>query len=106
MSEFFEKIRILIQADEVRVSLHGYEELDADNLTAREVVAGIDTAVVVEEYPNYPKGSSILLLQRDAYGNPIHVVWGVPKGHESPVVLVTAYRPDPTLWDAGFMKRR
>ena len=28
-------------------------------------------------------------------GEPIHVVWGIPKGHDKPVVLVTAYRPDP-----------
>jgi len=28
-----------------------------DELTARELIAGVAKAVVVEEYPDYPKGS-------------------------------------------------
>lgn len=106
MSELLEQIRVLIGAGEVRISDHGYDELAEDQLTAREVVAGIQEAVVVEEYPEYPKGPSILLLQRDRASKPIHVVWGIPLGYDKPAVLVTAYRPDPERWDEGFMKRR
>ena len=57
-------------------------------------------------YPEYPKGRSVLVLQLDDAGQVIHVVWGIPKGFESPAVLVTAYRPDPTRWDETFMERR
>ena len=85
---------------------HGYDELAGDQLTAREVVAGVQEALVVEEYPNYPKGPSVLLLQKDRAGEPIHVVWSIPKGYDKPVVLVTAYRPDPERWDESFMKRQ
>ncbi|MEW6038663.1 MAG: DUF4258 domain-containing protein [Pseudomonadota bacterium] len=106
MSEFLERIRALVSAGEVRVSDHGYDELAGDQLTAREVVAGVREAVVVEEYPNYPKGPSVLLLQKDRTGEPIHVVWGIPRGYDKPVVLVTAYRPDPDRWDKSFMKRQ
>lgn len=70
------------------------------------MVAGVQEAVVVEEYPNYPKGPSALLLQKDQAGKPVHVVWGIPRGHGKPAVLVTAYRPDPERWDEGFIKRR
>ena len=105
MSEFLERIRALIGAGEVRISEHGYDELAEDKLTAREVVAGVQEAVIVEEYPDYPKGQSILLLQKDQAGESIHVVWGIPKGYSKPVVLVTAYRPDPKRWDEGFTKR-
>ena len=38
--------------------------------------------------------------------NPIHAVWGIPKGHATPAVLVTAYRPDPSRWEDGFTRRR
>ena len=37
--------------------------------------------------------------------NPIHVVWGIPKGARSPAVLVTAYRPDPAKWSSDFIRR-
>jgi len=64
---------------DVRISEHGYDELAADGLTAREVIGGILDAVVIEEYPNYPKGLCVLFLQKDRTGAPIHVVWGIPK---------------------------
>lgn len=34
------------------------------------------------------------------------VLWGIPKGHNKPVVLVTAYRPDPARWDKSFTRRQ
>ena len=105
MSEFVEKVRVLVSAGEVRISEHGYDELADDGLTAREVLDGIVDAAVVEEYPNYPKGSCALLLQKDKSGAPIHVVWGIPKGHDKPAVLITAYRPDPERWDESFTRR-
>jgi len=106
LSEFVEKVRALISAGEVRISEHGYDELAEDRLTAREVVGGIQDAAVIEEYPSYPKGPCVLLLQKDKSGAPIHVVWGIPKGHDKPAVLVTAYRPDPGRWDQSFTRRR
>lgn len=106
MSETFEKICLLIQEGSVCISEHGYDELAAEGLSAREAVAGINDGVVVEDYPDYPKGPCVLLLQKDRDGQPIHVVWGIPRGHTSPAVLVTAYRPDPNVWTDDFMRRR
>lgn len=106
MNEFFEKVRALVSTGEVLISEHGYDELAEDSLSAREVLDGIVNAAVVEEYPNYPKGSCVLLLQKDKSGAPIHVVWGIPKGHDKPAVQITAYRPDPERWDKSFTRRR
>ena len=36
----------------------------------------------------------------------LHVVWGIPKGHDGPAVLVTAYRPDPKRWNETFTERK
>lgn len=80
MSDTFELIKRLVTAGSVRVSDHGYDELTADGLLAREVLNGIREGIVVEDYPSYPKGPCVLVLQKDRGGNPIHVVWGIPKG--------------------------
>lgn len=106
MSGTLDQIRRLVAAAEVRISEHGYDELAADGLTVREIVAGITNATPIEDYPDYPKGPSILVLQRDAAGRPVHVVWGIPKGYTSPAVLVTAYRPDPEKWEPDHIRRR
>ena len=78
----------------------------AEGITAREIIAGVDSAIVVEDYPDYYKGPCMLVLQRDQAAQALHVVCGNPKGQLSPAVLVTAYRPDPDRWSDDFVRRR
>ena len=59
----------------------------------------------MEEYPDYPKGRCILLLQYDKHIHPVHVLWRIPKGYDKPVVLVISCRPDPKGWDKSFLHR-
>ena len=101
----FERIQQLIKNREIRISDHGYDELANDGLTAREVISGAADAVLIEDYPDYNKGATILVLQKTANGEAIHVVWGIPKGHEKPAVLVTAYKPDQKYWNKTFTVR-
>ncbi len=96
----------LVKRGEVRVSDHGYDELAADEIFVRDLIEGISRAKVMEEYPGYPKGPCVLVLQMDREGKPVHVVWGIPKGESGPAVLVTAYRPDPAKWAGDFMRRK
>jgi hypothetical protein len=106
VSSILETIKTLVISGDVRISEHGYDELSNDDLTAREIVGGLESAILIEDYPNYPKGASVLVLQTDKNGQSVHVVWGIPKGHESPAVLVTAYRPDPERWNKKFTERK
>ncbi len=106
MSDLLQHIQSLIGQGEVRISEHGYDELAADSISAREAVAGVADAVVVEEYAAYAKGPAVLVLQRDESEQVIHVLWGIPAGKSTPAVLVTAYRPDPLRWSVDFLRRR
>jgi hypothetical protein len=106
MSDTFRRITDLVRRGEVRISSHGYDEMADDGILASEALDGVGEAFVVEDYPAYPKGPCVLVLQRDRGGSPIHVVWGIPRGQTSPVVLVTAYRPDSSRWTDDFLRRR
>lgn len=106
MSQLLQQVQALVARGEVLVSLHGSEELAADDISVREVVSGIAAAVVVEEYPDYAKGPCVLVLEHDEQGRPVHAVWGIPAGQQAPAVLVTAYRPKPEKWDETWQRRR
>ena len=106
MSAFFARIVALVKAGDVLITRHGYHRLAKEGITVEDILGGIEQGIVVEEYPTYYKGPCVLVLQKDKQGKPIHVVWGIPKHANGPAVVVTAYRPDPTRWDASFRRRK
>jgi len=105
MSDTLIQILVLAKHNELKISEHGYDELAADNIMARDIVSSLAGGELLEDYPNYHKGPCVLLLQKDRDGLPIHTVWGIPEGHTSPAVLITAYRPDPSRWKDDFRRR-
>jgi hypothetical protein len=104
-SETLLRVQALVADGEYLVSRHGFRELMADDILIEDVLASIQAAVVVEDYPASRKEPSVLVLQCDCTGQPVHVVWGLPRTECTPV-LVTAYRPKPELWSADFLNRK
>ena len=74
MSHMLERIRELVARREVQISDHGYDELADDDLFVDDILAGLATAIVVEDYLAYHKGPCVLVLQRDGHDQPVHVV--------------------------------
>ena len=106
MSQILKGLQALVATRNIVISDHGYDELASDNIFVQDVIEGVKSAILVEDYPDYHKGPCVLVLQLDREGNPIHVVWGIPKGASSPAVVVTAYRPDPLRWSQDFLRRQ
>jgi hypothetical protein len=106
MSQTLQSVIDLVARQDVMISDHGYDELAEDGILITDIMVGVTDAVVVEDYPEYYKGPCVLVLQKDHEGNPLHVVWGIPKNAAAPAVVVTAYRPDAELWTEDFMRRK
>jgi hypothetical protein len=105
MSETLRRVQMLVPAGEMLVSRHGLGKLGSENIFLGTVVSGVGSAATVEDYPDAMRGPTVLVLQQDQNGRPMHVLWGIQKGTTSPAVLITAYRPDPLLWSTDFMRR-
>lgn len=105
MSETLRRVQALVLSGDYLVSDHGFNELEEDDIVASELIAGIAAAIAVEDYRDRVRGPSVLALQHDADGRPIHAVWAIPAGQRRPAILVTAYRPNPKLWDSDFKRR-
>ena len=106
MSEILNQVRRLVAGGQFDLTGHGHAELNNDGLLVADVVAGVQSALVVEAYPDYHKGPSVLVLQQDGEGKPVHVLWGIAKGTNSPAFIVTAYRLNPDRWSASLLERR
>lgn len=106
MSDTLKLIQDQVRAHSVRISEHGRDELVADSIRLRDVLDGVNEARVVEDYPTYIKGPSVLCLQHDGTGRPIHVLWGIAAQNRRIATLITAYRPDHERWTDGFLKRK
>jgi hypothetical protein len=105
VSDILSNVRALIADGKFRISAHALKELLDDDLLIEPLVAGIVSAISVEEYRDYHKGPCVLVLQTDERGRPIHLLWGIPAGAAEPAVLITAYVPDSERWNDDFTRR-
>ena len=68
MSQTFQMIRELVARREVKISAHGYDELTADDILVRDIVAGVRAstpAVIVPAYrPDPAKWTGDFLRRR------------------------------------------
>jgi Domain of unknown function (DUF4258) len=106
LSDTLTQIQALVARGAIRISNHGYDELSKDDISVSDIVGGINSAVVVEDYPTAMRGPSVLVLQWEALRRPVHVVWAIPRDRSEPAILVTAYRPDEERWSSDFMRRK
>ncbi len=106
MSGTLSIVRAHVAAGRIRVSEHGRQELSDDGISLEPVIIGLAQAIVVEDYPDYAKGSCVLCLQQDENGQPIHVLWGLAASNRNVAALITAYRPDPERWMDDKLTRR
>lgn len=68
MRQILNEIRALVATQNILVSDHGFDELASDNIFVQDVIEGVMSAILVEDYPDYHKGPCVLVLQLDKDG--------------------------------------
>ena len=85
-------------------SRHAIQQMFLRRISKSEVQAVVAYGEVIEERPDDTPFPSYLLLDFLA-GRPIHVVFSYDESTDTGYV-VTAYIPDPNLWQDDFRTRR
>jgi hypothetical protein len=89
---------------EIIFSGHAARRMFQRDLQPQEVRAVIETGEVVAAYPDDQPYPSYLVLGWSG-ARPLHVVVAVDVA-KSCCYVITAYPPDPALWQADFKTRR
>ncbi len=93
-----------MQCSRVTYSGHALRRMAQRGITPADVSAVLTAATVVDDYPNdTPYPSQLLLGIVD--GRAIHVV-AACDGATDECYIITAYEPDPSLWQSDWMTRR
>ena len=106
MSETFDQVRRFVAAGSWLPKSHALIRLERRSILMTDVLSGLETAEIVEDYPQDQRGPSILILCLDEAGLPIHAICGIPSNNARVTHLVTVYRPDPLEWFDDWKTRR
>ena len=85
-------------------SSHAVRRMFARRISESDVKIAIDRGTIIESYPaDTPFASYLLLDFIDAY--PIHVVYSIDESTNI-IYVITAYNPDPAIWENNFSVRK
>lgn len=98
-------IKELCSNGDIRWTDHIFKRLLKRNITTAEVMAAIECAQIIEEYPTDYPYPSCLLLGVTANGKYLHIVCGLNTDDQK-LWLITAYEPDPLRWENDFKVRK
>lgn len=95
-----DEIREAFDSDRVLFSQHAREEMRSEPLgriREHEVTEAVESAELLEDYPDDEPYPSSLFLGWTASRRPLHLVISYDE-LDGMAIVVTAYEPDPNLW--------
>ncbi len=87
----------------IQWTAHVMQRLIKRNILRGDVKATLLNGKIIEEYPSDYPYPSCLVLGFTSVNQPLHVVCGIG---DDKLWIITAYRPDETMWDASFTRRK
>jgi len=79
------------------------EKLRQRRIGAQDVERAVKTGIIIEEYPDDPRGASCLIFGLVAQ-RPLHVLCGRLDTEE--ILIITAYEPSPEEWEDDWRTRK
>jgi hypothetical protein len=87
-----------IKCENLIFSDHAVNQMFKRDISIVNVQTIINSGIIINDYPNDIPFPSCLMLGYLSH-RPIHIVIGI---NQKDCVIITAYEPDPHLWDKDF----
>lgn len=99
-----EVIREQIRGGRYTISFSHTEKVRLRKIGTEEIEEAILRGIIIEPYPNDPRGASCLIMGFSSQGRALHVLCGNLTGDE--LLIITAYEPDEDEWEADLKTRK
>ena len=86
-----------IREGRVDISFHARRRISERGLSEPDIRHSAVQGEAIEDYPGATPHPACLVFGLTQSNEPLHSVWGYNED-ERTAILVTAYRPDPSLW--------
>ena len=98
-----EQLRTLNKPEQIAITEHARRRLIERGISVSDIIRCIDTGEIIKQYEDDKPFPSCLILGAAIDEEYIHVV----VSHDSEwIYLITAYHPDPDVWDPDFKTRK
>ena len=91
------QVKALVRQRRYKTSHHAEVEREVEAITIDDIKTAILNGVLLEDYPNDPRGPSCLMLGTAINKRPLHVVLTILHQIEE-VLIITVYIPTPPKW--------
>ena len=97
-----ERIRIQAREENIKLTLHANEEMVEGGISLGEVLEVLESADLLEDYPEHQRGACCLVGGKTRAGRPLHVVCT----SDRPILIaITVYEPKPPKWLSTTQRR-
>lgn len=98
-----EQLRTLNRPEQIAITEHARRRLIERGISVNDIIRCIGTGEIIKQYEDDKPFPSCLILGAAIDGEYIHVV----VSHDSEwIYLITAYHPDPDVWEPDFKTRK
>ncbi len=98
-----EQLRSLSKFENIAITDHARIRLNERNISIEDIISCINTGEIIANYPDDKPLESYLILGVSVKGKYIHIVVSSDADF---IYLITAYFPDPEVWESDFKKRK
>lgn len=97
-------IRNKIKEGRYIISFSHTDKMRLRKIEAEEIEEAIFNGMIIEPYPDDPRGPSCLIMGFSNQNRPLHVLCG--KIEDNEILIITAYEPDPNEWETDWVRRK